>query len=81
MGGVLVCSSFWGNVNALLVQISFLRLGSLLLDLFLALDHDHGQECKDNGQTKDQKDARDPDGVFAWGKVSVQEVCLVHERL
>jgi len=56
-------------------------LGRLLLDLLLALDHDHGQEGEDDGQAKDEEHAGDANRVFSWREVGVQEVCLVHERL
>lgn len=59
----------------------YLVLGRLLLDLLLALDHDHGQEGEDDGQSEDEKHAGDADRVFSWREVSVQEVCLVHKWL
>jgi len=56
-------------------------LCSLLLDLLLALDHDHRKEGQDDGQPKHQEDAGQADRVFAWGEIVVKEVGLVNERL
>lgn len=56
-------------------------LGALLLDLLLALDHDHGQKGEDDGQSKNQKHTGDTDRVFAAREVVVQEVRLVDKGL
>lgn len=56
-------------------------LGALLLDLLLTLDHDHGQEGEDDGQSKDQKHTGDADRIFTAREVIVQEVRLVDKGL
>lgn len=56
-------------------------LGALLLNLLLALDHDHGQEGEDDSQSKDQKHTGDADRIFTARKVIVQEVRLVDKGL
>jgi hypothetical protein len=59
----------------------FVPLCRLLLNLFLALNHDHGQEEQDDRQTKDQEDAWDTDRVFSGWEVGVEKVGLIDEGL
>jgi hypothetical protein len=56
-------------------------LSCLLLALFLALDHDHGQETQDDNQTKDQENTWDADRVLPMREISVEKVGLVNKGL
>ncbi len=62
----------------LLLSSSSLGLGSLLL---VAADHNHAEECADDGRAEQQEDDRDADSPDARQEEVLQRVIGIDKRL